>query len=101
MSVSLQKTFNQVSNYYYSIKYRDLAKHIPPVMIKLGREHNFAKMRSNTRGLQYDYGSVMHYGAYAFSRNDQPTIITLNGARIGQRNGLSSTDWQHVLLNYC
>ena len=62
---------------------------------------NFDKMNSNTRGLKYDYGSVMHYGATAFSQNGKPTITTLRRATIGQRRGLSSTDWMHVKKNYC
>merc|ERR1712055_639072 len=40
-----------------------------------------------------DYGSVMHYGAYAFSQNRKPTIQTKGGNyRIGQRNGVSDQD---------
>ena len=34
----------------------------------------------------------MHYGEYAFSKNDLPTIATKNGEDIGQRNGLSHYD---------
>jgi hypothetical protein len=34
----------------------------------------------------------MHYPAWAFSRNDQPTIEALNGEAIGQRDGLSQGD---------
>lgn len=41
----------------------------------------------------YDYGSIMHYGAYAFAINPaQPTIITSNGQSIGQRTALSAGD---------
>jgi len=41
----------------------------------------------------YDYGSIMHYGAYAFSSNGLPTIETIPaGIAIGQRSGLSSGD---------
>jgi hypothetical protein len=41
----------------------------------------------------YDYGSIMHYSAYAGSRTGKPTIIPRQaGAQIGQRNGLSPLD---------
>jgi len=40
----------------------------------------------------YDFSSIMHYPATAFSINDKPTIIPLNGATIGQRNALSDGD---------
>lgn len=45
-----------------------------------GLEANFEKASSqttNTFGVPYDYGSVMHYSANAFSRNGQPTIVAL------------------------
>ncbi|XP_035213114.1 zinc metalloproteinase nas-13-like [Stegodyphus dumicola] len=42
----------------------------------------------------YDYGSVMHYGAYAFAINDSlPTIEPLKkGVEIGQRDNFSDLD---------
>ncbi len=41
----------------------------------------------------YDYGSIMHYGATAFSKNGQPTIVTIPpGTPIGQRSALSAGD---------
>ena len=41
----------------------------------------------------YDFNSVMHYPAYAFSVNGLPTIQTIPaGIPIGQRNGLSTGD---------
>jgi hypothetical protein len=42
----------------------------------------------------------MHYPTWAFSRNNQPTIETLNGEAIGQRNGLSDGDVQAVNFMY-
>ena len=49
-------------------------------MIYLGKEHNFNKYDNDTvtdYGISYDYGSVMHYSSYAFSKNDEPTIIPI------------------------
>jgi astacin len=41
----------------------------------------------------YDYGSIMHYAAYAFSMNGKPTIETIPaGIAIGQRSSLSAGD---------
>lgn len=41
----------------------------------------------------YDYGSIMHYGRFAFSKNNQETITPTDpNAQIGQRNGLSAGD---------
>lgn len=43
----------------------------------LGRENNFEKAQSSmidSLGIEYDYRSVMHYSANAFSKNGQPTI---------------------------
>ena len=42
----------------------------------------------------------MHYDEFAFSKNNQPTIETLNGESIGQRNGLSDGDIQAVNFMY-
>lgn len=46
-------------------------------IILLGRENNFEKAQSSVidnQGIGYDYRSVMHYSANAFSKNGQPTI---------------------------
>lgn len=54
--------------------------------------------RQNT---PYDYGSVMHYGAYAFSTNDLPTIEPLQpNVEIGQRINMSTLDIEKVRLFY-
>ena len=62
--------------------------------IKSGTEGNFQQDTRNSMDLgNYDYGSIMHYGAYAFSSNGQPTIVTIpSGISIGQRTALSSGD---------
>ena len=63
-------------------------------------ERNFKKFRADI-SLPYDYGSVMHYGKYAFSSNGWPTITTRQSANIGQRKGLSMPDWRHIQKAYC
>jgi hypothetical protein len=63
--------------------------------IQVGQEHNFNRVCDNaTDYLSYDEGSVMHYGAYAFSRNGQPTLRSLRGrdSFMGQRNGPNASD---------
>ncbi|MFN4074025.1 MAG: M12 family metallopeptidase [Thermus sp.] len=48
---------------------------------------------------EYDYDSVMHYHAKAFSKNGDYTILPKNGVspdRIGQRGGLSPGDVEAV-----
>jgi len=69
--------------------------------IMRGMEYNFMKYslaKINHLGAKYDTCSVMHYGAYAFSRNRRPTISVkpagkLKGdCKLGQRNGFSDTD---------
>jgi hypothetical protein len=63
-----------------------------------GYEHNF-HMYPEGYGVDsgpYDYGSIMHYSATAFSKNGQPTIEADQplppGVVMGQRYGLSDGD---------
>jgi hypothetical protein len=66
-----------------------------------GEERNFNQHISDGDDVgSYDFGSIMHYPTWAFSRNDQPTIETLNGEAIGQRVGLSDGDVQAVNFMY-
>ncbi|KAJ8247525.1 hypothetical protein GJAV_G00247380 [Gymnothorax javanicus] len=70
---------------YVRILYRNIIR---------GQEHNFRKIRTNNLGTPYDYGSVMHYGRYAFSRNRQPTIVPIRNknAQIGRARKMSRND---------
>lgn len=70
--------------------------------IQPGKEHNFNQHISDGDDIgAYDYGSIMHYGATAFSKNGQPTIVPLqSGVTIGQRNGLSAGDIAAVHAMY-
>jgi astacin len=62
--------------------------------IQSGKEHNFNQHISDGDDIGgYDYGSIMHYGRTAFSKNGLPTIVPKqSGVTIGQRNGLSAGD---------
>jgi hypothetical protein len=62
--------------------------------IQAGREHNFNQHITDGDDVgAYDYSSLMHYGMYAFSKNNLPTIVPKqSGVSIGQRNGLSAGD---------
>lgn len=44
-------------------------------------------------GTKYDYGSIMHYSAMAFSKNGKPTIEPIQkDVKIGQREKFSDID---------
>ena len=59
---------------------------------------------STTQAVDYDYDSIMHYDAYAFSSNDLPTIEPRDSSvaldRLGQRNRLSERDKEHIKILY-
>ncbi|XP_077999237.1 meprin A subunit alpha-like [Glandiceps talaboti] len=72
-----------------------------------GKENNFDKVdenRSDTLGVAYDYGSVMHYSNVTFSKNtsSSPTITPKIDTDIllGQRDGFSDLDIVKVNLLY-
>ncbi|XP_040581428.1 zinc metalloproteinase nas-7-like [Lepeophtheirus salmonis] len=54
-----------------------------------------------TYNLPYDYQSIMHYSAYAFSRNEKPTLTPKVPVTIGGGfHGLSGLDFQKLNLFY-
>jgi len=65
--------------------------------IEAGKEGNFDKQCDGaTDLLDYAEGSIMHYGPFAFSDNDLPTIVSLRDPPLdnlmGQRNAYGPTD---------
>ncbi|HKQ74319.1 MAG TPA: M12 family metallopeptidase [Blastocatellia bacterium] len=69
--------------------------------IQAGREHNFNQHITDGDDIgAYDFGSIMHYGSTAFSRNGMPTIEPIGGQVIGQRTGLSGVDIAAVRAMY-
>ncbi|GMR38518.1 hypothetical protein PMAYCL1PPCAC_08713, partial [Pristionchus mayeri] len=70
-------------------------------------QSQFTKQSSRSAinyGVEYDYGSVMHYDGYGFSANGRQTITTKDGnyqATIGQREGPSFADVKQINLAYC
>ena len=67
-----------------------------------GMEHNFDQhITDGTDVDKYDYESIMHYPANAFSRNGQDTLVPKQqGVAIGQRDGLSAGDVATVRSMY-
>lgn len=63
---------------------------------------NFQKKPGSVDYLDYDYGSIMHYGPKSAARDpSKPTIVPLkDGVTIGQRKGMSFGDRQTIALMY-
>ncbi|MFY0581313.1 M12 family metallopeptidase [Cystobacter fuscus] len=65
--------------------------------VQSGTAHNFQTYaQQGADGMDlgpYDYGSIMHYDAYAFSSNGQPTIVRRDGGgSLGRQDSLSDGD---------
>ncbi|TNN84473.1 Zinc metalloproteinase nas-14 [Liparis tanakae] len=61
------------------------------------RLRNFEKFKTESLDLPYDYGSIMHFGMYAYSQDGQPTIVPKNNQnskdiRLGKASTLSHID---------
>ncbi|HEY8610181.1 MAG TPA: M12 family metallopeptidase [Roseomonas sp.] len=64
-------------------------------------QHNFDQHVLDGDDLgHYDFNSIMHYPATAFSRNGQPTLRARGGQPIGQRQGLSAGDTAAIRILY-
>jgi hypothetical protein len=65
--------------------------------------HNFEIPDGNAQDIgDYDFGSIMHYGPFAFSRNGRRTLETIPpGTAIGQRAGLAAGDIRGVKKVQC
>lgn len=61
--------------------------------IESDKKSNFNKHVSDGVDIgEYDCNSIMHYPAFAFSKNGMPTITSTVCASIGQRTGMSAGD---------
>ncbi|XP_074649138.1 hatching enzyme 1.2-like [Tubulanus polymorphus] len=68
--------------------------------IKPEMKYNFDLDPTNNLEMPYEYGSVMHYGEYAFSMNGRPTMTPKkSGAEIGTRK-LHSRDIEMIRRHY-
>ncbi|XP_041806106.1 low choriolytic enzyme [Chelmon rostratus] len=58
------------------------------------RLRNFEKFKTDNLDLPYDYGSIMHFGMFAYSQDGEPTIVPKNSKniRLGQTTSLSHID---------
>ncbi len=84
---------------------RDIFVRIVWANIDPSMQHNFAQHIADGDDLgAYDFGSIMHYPATAFSINGQATIVALQtlppGVVMGQRSGLSAADIVGVHMMY-
>jgi hypothetical protein len=69
--------------------------------IEAGLEGNFDVCGNCVANGTLDFGSIMMYGSFFFSRNGQPTITRKNGTTFDvQRNGLSANDKAIVNSRY-
>lgn len=74
--------------------------------VRSNTRENFAKANAGTtdaQGVPYDFDSVLHYSANAFSINGQPTIVSKRGTQpnMGQRRGFSKGDLLKLNRMYC
>ncbi|KAL6461611.1 hypothetical protein MHYP_G00297550 [Metynnis hypsauchen] len=68
-----------------------------------GLKYSFDKVFTNNLGTPYDYGSVMQYPRYAFSKNGKPTMVPIPNpnVKIGLATEMSANDILRVNKLYC
>ncbi|KAM9377280.1 hatching enzyme 1.2-like [Pholidichthys leucotaenia] len=68
-----------------------------------GKEHNFDKVNTLNQGTTYDYSSVMHYHKYAFSKNNEPTLVAIpdSSVEFGTATEMSKMDIIRLNRLYC
>lgn len=81
---------------------RDLYVEVLWSNIREEHYHNFNRHQEEGKNQgPYDYDSIMHYSATAFSKNGEPTIVPrMPGVQIGQRTHLSAGDIASVNALY-
>ncbi|XP_034145321.1 high choriolytic enzyme 1-like [Esox lucius] len=59
-----------------------------------GKENNFKKIATLNQNTGYDYKSVMHYGKFAFSKNNKATMVPIpnQNVEIGKATEMSQND---------
>merc|ERR1739838_892839 len=99
MGATIIHEFMHASGFFHeqSRTDRDTYVRIALENVQDDREGNFASYSASqitAFGEPYDYQSVMHYGAYDFSKNGQKTIVRLDGseAALGNEVGFSQVD---------
>ncbi|KAI1898308.1 hypothetical protein AGOR_G00070990 [Albula goreensis] len=74
----------------------DRDKHVTILWANIWKDkvRNFAKYKTNNMDMPYDYGSIMHFGRYAYSEDGDPTIVPRRNpnAKMGQIFGPSAID---------
>ncbi|XP_040267560.1 embryonic protein UVS.2-like [Bufo bufo] len=94
---TIQHELNHALGFYHEHTRSDRDDHVTIMYQNIAPAYteSFDKQNANNLGLEYDFGSVMHYNRFAFSNTSgQPTIVTKPDPNIpiGQRDGLSVLD---------
>lgn len=74
---------------------------IPDRKYKLEKRTDYEELTDF--GVGYDFDSILHYTKFAFTKNGESTIETIDEAhqdKIGQRNGLSVKDIERINRMY-